>query len=116
MARVRLSGLAKADLAQILTTSGERWGPGGRHRYAALIATAMRQMANDPEGRTTRSRDELFRGVRSFHLKHARVDSPKYKVRKPVHVLYYRAVSPGLVEIVRVLHEHMEPSRHISAP
>jgi toxin ParE1/3/4 len=114
MARFRLSGLARADLAQILTISGER--PGGRHRYAALIATAMRQVANDPEGRTSRSRDALFRGVRSFHLKHARVDSPKYKVRKPVYVLYYRVVSPGLVEIVRVLHAYMEPSRHIGEP
>jgi toxin ParE1/3/4 len=96
MARFRLSGLAKAELAQILTTSGERWGPEGRRRYAALIAIAMRQVANDPESRTSRSRDELFRGVRSFHLKHVRVDSPKYKVGKPVHVLYYRAASPGL--------------------
>jgi plasmid stabilization system protein ParE len=66
----------------------------------------MRQVVNEPDGRTTRSRDELFRGIRSFHLKHAGVDSPK-KLRKPVHVLYYRAVSPGPVEIVRVLHEYM---------
>jgi len=30
-----------------------------------------------------------------------------------VHVLYYRTAAPGLIEIVRVLHERMEPSRHI---
>jgi toxin ParE1/3/4 len=36
-------------------------------------------------------------------------------VRRPVHVLYYRLIRPGLVEIVRVLHERMEPSRHIGA-
>jgi toxin ParE1/3/4 len=35
------------------------------------------------------------------------------RVRGPVHVLYYRVVRPDLVEIVRVLHERMEPSRHI---
>jgi hypothetical protein len=70
----------------------------------------------DPEGRTTRGRDELLRGVRSFHLKHASVNSPKHKVRKPVHVLYYRAASLGLVEIVRVLHEYMKPSRYIREP
>ena len=33
-------------------------------------------------------------------------------VGKPVHVILYRAVEPDLVEIVRVLHERMEPSRH----
>jgi plasmid stabilization system protein ParE len=30
-----------------------------------------------------------------------------------VHVLYYRAVAPGLIEIVRVLHERMEPRWHL---
>jgi toxin ParE1/3/4 len=30
-----------------------------------------------------------------------------------VHVLYYRVLAPGLIEIVRVLHERMEPSRHL---
>jgi uracil phosphoribosyltransferase len=24
-----------------------------------------------------------------------------------------RAIGPGLIEVVRVLHEHMEPSRHV---
>ncbi len=32
-----------------------------------------------------------------------------------VHVLFYRVVRPGLAEIVRVLHERMEPSRHFGA-
>jgi plasmid stabilization system protein ParE len=31
----------------------------------------------------------------------------------PVHVTFYRALRPGLVEIVRVLHDRMEPRRHI---
>jgi hypothetical protein len=57
--------------------------------------------------------DELFRGVRSFHVKRAYVDSPKQKLRKPAQILYYRAVSPSLVEIVRVLHEYMEPNRRL---
>jgi toxin ParE1/3/4 len=36
-------------------------------------------------------------------------------VTGPVHVLYYRVVRPNLVEIVRVLHVRMEPSRHLGA-
>jgi len=36
-------------------------------------------------------------------------------VANPVHVIFYRAFQPGLIEIVRVLHEHMEPSRHIGS-
>lgn len=38
---------------------------------------------------------------------------PGAEVKRPVHVLYYRIVAPGLIEIVRVLHERMEPSRHV---
>ena len=35
------------------------------------------------------------------------------KVRRPVHVLYYRVAEEGVIEIIRVLHERMEPSRHL---
>jgi toxin ParE1/3/4 len=74
----------------------------------------MRKIAADPEGPTTRRREELRPGVRSFHLRHARGVDPAGRVRRPVHVLYYRAVAPGLIEIVRVLHERMEPSCQLS--
>jgi plasmid stabilization system protein ParE len=30
-----------------------------------------------------------------------------------VHVLYFRPIMPELIEIVRVLHERMEPARQI---
>lgn len=113
MARYRLSRLAEADLARILETSGERWGREGRRRYAALLATAMRGIAAEPLGPTTRERPDLLPGIRSFHLRHARAGNPDEKVRQPVHVLYYRAVAPGLIEIVRVLHDRMEPSRQV---
>jgi len=31
----------------------------------------------------------------------------------PVHVLYYRVAEEGVIEIIRVLHERMEPHRHL---
>jgi len=58
-------------------------------------------------------RAELLPGVRSFHIRYARSEALEYKVKNPVHVLYYRVVRPGLIEIVGVLHERMEPSRHL---
>jgi plasmid stabilization system protein ParE len=30
-----------------------------------------------------------------------------------VHVVFYRVLQPGIVEIMRVLHERMEPGLHI---
>jgi toxin ParE1/3/4 len=115
MARLRLARPAQADLAAILATSAERWGIDGRRRYAAILAAAMRKVAADPEGPATRNRAELLRGIRSLHIRHARGDDPDGEVRQPVHVIYYRAVAPDTIEIVRVLHERMEPSRHLGA-
>jgi toxin ParE1/3/4 len=113
MARFRLSRPARADLTDILATSAARWGTEGRRRYAAILAAAMREVAANPEGPATRDRHELLTGVRSFHVRHLRSDDPDMKVRRPVHVLYYRVTPRGLIEIVRVLHERMEPSRHL---
>lgn len=113
MARFRVSRLAASDLEYILAFSAERWGTEGRRRYAAVLAAAMRKIAADPDGPTTRDRAELLAGIRSFHIQHTHGNDPQTKVRRPVHVLYYRAVASDLIEIVRVLHERMEPSRHL---
>ena len=114
MRRFRLSRLAEADLAGIMAASRRQWGAAGERRYAALLAAALRRVAADPEGPATRDREELQLGIRSFHLRHARGDAVEGRVSRPVHVLYYRALTADLIEIVRVLHERMEPSRYLS--
>jgi toxin ParE1/3/4 len=112
MARFRVARPAQIDLANILATSAERWGAEGRQRYAAILADAMRQVAAQPDGPLTRKRPDLRSGIRSFHVRHTRRSGEAAAVRKPVHVLYYRVAEEGVIEIVRVLHERMEPSRH----
>jgi toxin ParE1/3/4 len=112
MARYRFSRPSQADLARILATSAERWGIESQRHYAAVLAAAMRKIAADAEGPTTRPRAELAAGLRSVHLQYARADVAKAKVRRPVHILYYRVITPGLIEIVRVLHER-DPNRHL---
>lgn len=112
MARFRVASPARADLASILTTSGERWGADGRRRYAAALVEAMREVASRPDGPLTQPRAELAAGLRSFHIRHAPLDAGPSKVKRPVHVLYYRVAARGVIEIVRVLHERMEPRRH----
>lgn len=114
MARFRLSRPAQTDLRNILSASSERWGIAARRRYAALLAAAMRKVAADPEAPTTRDRAELQPGIRSFHIRLVNVEKPLAKVRKPVHILYYRPVAPGLIEIVRVLHERSDPGQHLT--
>lgn len=115
MARYRLTKSAKGDIGSILRTSEERHGRDARTRYAALLRAAMRRVAEDPEGRSTSDRSKLRPGVRSFHIRHSRDESGEAPVGSPVHVIFYRALQPGLVEIVRVLHDRMDPNRHIGA-
>jgi toxin ParE1/3/4 len=114
MARFRLSVPAQIDVAHILATSAEQWGTDARRRYAFTLANAMQKVAADPLGPTTRERTDLLPGVRSFHIRFARSTLPGERVSRPVHILYYRVIEPGLIEIVRVLHDHMDPARHLT--
>ena len=114
MARYRLSEPAKADIAAILRRSEELHGQEARIRYRACLTAAMRRVAADPGGHSTVDRAELVPGIRSFHVRHSRDDSGEAPVAHPVHVIFYRVVQPGSVEIVRVLHARLEPKRHIS--
>lgn len=115
MARYRLTKSAKGDIDSILRTSEERHGHDVRIRYAALILAAMRRIAEEPEGRLTSDRGGLRPGNRSFHIRHSRDESREAPVANPVRAIFYRVIQPGLVEIVRVLHERMEAGRHIGA-
>ena len=117
MGRYRLTKSAKADIGSILRMSEERYGRDARTRYSALLLVAMRRIAADAEGRSTSDQCDVRPGIRSYHIRHSRHESRdrsrEAPVADPVHVIFYRAVEPGLVEIVRVLHERMQPSRHI---
>jgi toxin ParE1/3/4 len=112
MARLRISAPARADLAHVLAISLDRWGQAGQHRYRALIEAAFRALVSDPEGPTTRERSQLLAGIRSFHLRHVRSD---HGVGDPVHVIYYKVRRSASVEIVRVLHERMDPTLQIES-
>jgi toxin ParE1/3/4 len=113
MARYRLSDPAKADIASVLRTSDTMHGGEARIRYRGLLTAALRYIAADPVGLSTVDQSEFFAGLRSLHIRHCRTESREAPVGHPVHVIFYRAVEPGLIEIVRVLHERMEPSRHV---
>ena len=116
MARYRLSEPARADIGPILKTSEERHGRDARIRYRACLTAAMRRVAADPAGVSTVDRTELAPGIRSFHIRHSRDESREAPVASPVHVIFYRVVQPNIVEIVRVLHDRMEPRRHVGSP
>lgn len=115
MARYRLSEPAKADITGILRRSKEVHGAQARIRYRACLSAAMRRVADDPQGPSTVNRADLDPGIRSFHIRHSRAESREMPVVNPVHVLFYRVKGSSIVEIVRVLHERMEPRLHVGS-
>ena len=108
MARYRLSGPAKADITSLLRTSELRFGADARKRYSTLLVASLRRIAADPYGLLTRDQGQIIEGLRSFHIRHGRRESTAAPVASPVHVLFFRSVSPGQIEVLRVLHERMD--------
>lgn len=52
-------------------------------------------------------------GLRSLHVRHSRNESREAPVASPVHIVFYRVAGPGLIEVIRVLHDRMEPNLHL---
>ncbi len=116
MGRYRLSSEAESDIADILAWSHERFGKPARRRYQALIAAAFRDVASRPEGIGSTARPELGAGIFVWHLRLSRrhVPSGVGAVHRPRHFVVYRRAG-SVVEIVRVLHDAMELSRHLGS-
>lgn len=115
MARYRLSDPAKADIAAILRASETMHGADARLRYRALLTAALRRIAADPTFTVSADCSDLSFGLRSYHIRHSRNESREAPVGHPVHVIFYRALGVGIIEIVRVLHERMLPQRYVGS-
>jgi toxin ParE1/3/4 len=113
VAQYRLSEPAKADIGAILQQSEGLHGKEARTRYRPCLSAALRRVAAEPEGLLTKDQAALFPGVRSFHIRHSRNESLEAPVANPVHVIFFRVTQSGFIEIIRVLHDRMEPGRHI---
>jgi toxin ParE1/3/4 len=109
----RLTEAAEADITDILRETTRRFGRSQRGRYAGYLQRAIELIAEKPDRPGSRRRSELGAGIRSFHIELA-----AQRLGAASHLLYYfRAVfdddQEGVV-ILRVLHEAMDPERHLS--
>jgi toxin ParE1/3/4 len=115
LAELRLAVRADTDIDELLDWSERRFGAAARVRYGALIDTAFRDIASNPERPGSHPRPELGADLRSYHLRHSRTRARRRggQVGQPRHVIYDRIVSSDLVRIERVLHDAMDVERHI---
>ena len=106
---------ARSDIASILAWTEEKFGPQTLKRYARLIATAIEQIAENPERAGSSQRQEIAEHCRTYHLFFSRKSAGRAsdRISRPRHFLLYRVTESGMVEIGRVLHDSTELKEHL---
>ena len=92
-----LSPKARADLDGIWDYSAGRWGEDQADRYIHLLADAFSDLA-----------DGSIPGSNADHIRKG-----YFKLPVGSHVVFYRKSAAGGIEVVRVLHQRMDVSRHL---
>lgn len=114
MGRYRLAPAARADAAEILVHSEVTFGTLARRRYRALLEAVFRLVAEQPDRQGAIARPDLGEGYMEFHLRHCpRSVVAEGRVQRPRHALFYRVAGAGMIDILRILHDRMDPRRHM---
>jgi len=103
MVRVHRSPRAKADITEVLAYTRDNWGAEQAGKYADLIDQAADAIGENPH--IGRPRFGIRAGILAHHI--------SQRGRTASHFLYYRIDLNGDVEIVRFLHERMDPGLHL---
>lgn len=96
MSTYRLTPAAQRDLSSIWDFTKERWDAHQAETYVVEIRAAIERVAADPS--RGRPCDDVREGYRRYGIES--------------HLLYYVGSADG-VDIVRVLHQRMDPTRHL---
>jgi len=96
MTQYRLTPAAVADLSSIWDFTESRWDPGQADTYLAEIRAAIERIATDPE--RGRRCDEIREGYRHYSI--------------GSHRIYYLTTTET-VDVIRILHQRMDPNRHL---
>lgn len=99
MRKFRLSAAADADLRKIAEYTLQQWGRSQRDAYIAELFDAFTRLAETPQIAT--SADAIRTGYRKFP--------------QGSHVIFFRKSDTHLIEIIRVLHKHMDTDAHLSS-
>jgi toxin ParE1/3/4 len=96
VSQYRLTPAAQRDLSSIWDYTAERWDVRQAEIYVNEIRAAIERVAADP--RRGRSCDEVRDGYRRYSI--------------GSHLLFYVENSHG-VDVIRILHQRMDPTRHV---
>ncbi len=94
--RYRFTDKAERDLEGIVDYTTQKWGASQANTYLDGLESRAQLLAENPGIGTVR--ESLYEGLLSFPYES--------------HILYYKKQARGIV-IVRVLHQHMDPVKHL---
>ncbi len=98
-----LGGLAERDFSDIVDWTAENFGPREAERYADLILATIDTISENPMSRRSRAREEIGAGYRTVRLP-----------RPGRHFILYRKDKSNTLLIVRILHDGMDITQHVS--
>jgi len=104
---IHLAQQAEQDFADIVRWTARHFGELQAQRYADTLVLAIEALAGGPDIPGIKTRDEIAPGIRTLHV--AR------KGRKGRHFVVWRAVAPGVMNVLRILHDRMDLARHVDA-
>ena len=104
---IHLSDAAARDLSEIVDWTARRFDDAQARIYAETLSKAIQALAAGPEIPGVKRRDDILKGVSSFHIaRHG---------RKGRHFLVFRvAEQDRAIEVLRILHDAMDLVRHVS--
>jgi toxin ParE1/3/4 len=92
----RLTPAARRDLSEIWDFTEERWDAGQAEKYLTEIQAAIERITVDP-----------YRGRACDEI---RPEYHRYSIGS--HLVFF-TVSSDTVDVVRILHQRMDPTRHL---
>ena len=102
---VRLTHQAELDVLDITQWTAEQFGELQADQYLETISLALEALANGPETPGVKNRNELGPDICTLHIaRHG---------RKASHFVVFRVSEAQVLDILRILHDRMELSRHI---
>lgn len=96
MSRYRLTPAAQQDLSSIWDFTEKRWDTHQAETYVNEIRAAVERIADDPH--------------RGYACEDIREGYRRYGIGS--HLLFY-VESPDGVDVIRILHQRMDPTRHL---
>ena len=110
--QLRLSPAATLDRDEIWFYTAKRYGFEQADTYDLLVGQALQDIAEDPERPTSRLHPEFGPDIRSYHIELSKKRSGA-RIGKPRHVVFYTFEFEGIVLVMRIIKDDMDPGRHL---